>query len=107
MIFDAAGRQVWKYSGPENNPLVQEHVDWVTAIRTKTPVNTAKETALATLIAIMGRDSAYSGKAITWDELLASTARLGPAQYALGPVPIKAEAPVPGTEPGPPLTTTV
>ena len=107
MIYDAAGRQVWKYSGPENNPLVQEHVDWVTAIRSKTPVNTAKETALATLIAIMGRDSAYSGKAIAWDELLASTARLGPSQYALGPVPFKAEAPVPGTEPGPPLTTTV
>jgi myo-inositol 2-dehydrogenase / D-chiro-inositol 1-dehydrogenase len=107
VIYDASGRPVWKYDGPENNPLVQEHADWVTAIRTKTPVNTAKETALATLIAIMGRDSAYTGKAITWDDLLASDARLGPTEYALGPVALKPEAPVPGAEPGPPLSSTV
>lgn len=107
VIYDAAGNQRWKYDGPENNPLVQEHADWVTAIRTKTPVNTAKDTALATLIAIMGRDSAYSGKAITWDDLLASTTRLGPTEYALGTVPLKPEAPVPGVEPGPPLSSTV
>jgi myo-inositol 2-dehydrogenase / D-chiro-inositol 1-dehydrogenase len=107
MIYDAAGRQTWKYDGPVNNPLVQEHADWVTAIRTKTPVNTAKETALATLIAIMGRDSAYTGKAITWDDLLASTARLGPTEYALGSVSLEPKAPIPGSEPGPPLSSTV
>jgi myo-inositol 2-dehydrogenase/D-chiro-inositol 1-dehydrogenase len=106
VIQDLSGKESWKYSGPTNDPLVQEHVDWVTAIRTNKPVNTAKETALATLMAIMGRDSAYSGKAITWDDLLASTARLGPTEYALGPVPLKPEPPVPGVEQGPPLTTT-
>jgi myo-inositol 2-dehydrogenase/D-chiro-inositol 1-dehydrogenase len=107
VIHDLGGRQTWKYEGPINDPLVQEHVDWVTAIRTNKPVNTVKETALATLIAIMGRDSAYSGKAIAWDELLASSARLGPSEYALGPVALKPEPPVPGVEPGPPLTTTL
>ena len=107
LIYDLAGKQTWKYAGPVNDPLVQEHVDWVTAIRTNKPVNTAKETSLATLMAIMGRDSAYSGKAITWDELLASTVRLGPTEYALGPVALKPEAPVPGVDQGPPLTTTV
>jgi predicted dehydrogenase len=106
MIYDLAGKRIWKYEGPANDPLVQEHADWVTSIRTGKPVNTAKETAHATLMAIMGRDSAYTGKAITWDDLLASTNRLGPTEYALGPVPIKAERPVPGVNPGPPLTTT-
>ena len=86
-----------------NNGLVQEHADWVTAIRTDKPINTAKETALATLIAIMGRDSAYTGKLITWDELMASNVRLGPKDYALGPVNMKAEAPLAGVEHGPPL----
>jgi predicted dehydrogenase len=107
LIYDLDGKQTWKYDGPVNDALVQEHVDWVTAIRTDKPVNTAKETALATLIAIMGRDSAYSGKAITWDDLLASTARLGPTEYALGPVALKPEPPVPGFDQGPPLTGTV
>jgi myo-inositol 2-dehydrogenase/D-chiro-inositol 1-dehydrogenase len=105
IIYDASGKQKWKYDGPENDALVQEHVDWVTAIRKDKPINTIKDTALSTLMAIMGRDSAYTGKAITWDELMASTARLGPTEYALGPVPIKAEPPVPGVDPRPPLTT--
>jgi predicted dehydrogenase len=102
-IHDLSGKRVWKYDGPSNDALVQEHVDWVTAIRTGKPMNTAKETALATLMAIMGRDSAYTGKAITWEELLASTVRLGPAQYAMGPVEIKPAVPIPGAAPGPPI----
>jgi myo-inositol 2-dehydrogenase/D-chiro-inositol 1-dehydrogenase len=106
VITDLSGKTVWKYSGPENVSLVQEHVDWVTAIRSGKPVNTAKETALSTLMAIMGRDSAYTGKAITWTDLMASTSRLGPTEYALGPVALKAVAPVPGVDQGPPMNTT-
>ena len=105
-IVDLAGKPVWKFSGPANDSLVQEHVDFVTAIRMEKPINTAKETALSTLMAIMGRDSAYSGAAITWADLLASTSRLGPTQYALGPVGMKAVAPVPGVDQGAPMTTT-
>lgn len=103
VIHDLAGREVWRYDGPLNNGLVQEHVDWITAIRGERPVNTARETALSTLIAIQGRDSAYTGKAVSWDDLMASTSRLGPAEYSFGPVPIKAAAPVPGVDQGPPL----
>jgi myo-inositol 2-dehydrogenase / D-chiro-inositol 1-dehydrogenase len=106
MIYDLAGKQVWRYDGPTNNGLVQEHVDWVTAIRTGKPINTVKETALSTLMAIMGRDSAYTGKAISWTELLASRARLGPTEYTWGPVPIEPTAPVAGVDNGPPLNAT-
>jgi len=107
MIYDLSGKQTWKYDGPVNDALVQEHIDWVTSIRKEKPINTAKETALATLMAIMGRDSAYSGKAITWDDLMASTARLGPTEYSLGTVALKAEPPVAGVDPGPPLSSTL
>ena len=103
VIYDLSGKPVWTYDGPTNISVVQEHVDWVTAIRTGKPVNTAKETSISTLIAIMGRDSAYTGKGITWTDLLASTNRLGPSQYALGPVPMPAVAPVAGIDHGPPL----
>jgi hypothetical protein len=104
VITDRKGNVLWKYDGPANDPLVQEHADWVTAIRTGKPINTAKETSIATLIAIMGRDSSYTGKAIAWDELLASTDRLGPTEYAMGPVSMKPVAPVPGVDPGPPIS---
>jgi myo-inositol 2-dehydrogenase / D-chiro-inositol 1-dehydrogenase len=103
VIYDLSGKPVWKYEGPQNDSVVQEHVDWVTAIRAEKPVNTAKETVLSTLIAIMGRDSAYSGKAISWQDLLASSTRLGPTEYALGPLNMKAERPVAGVDHGPPL----
>jgi myo-inositol 2-dehydrogenase / D-chiro-inositol 1-dehydrogenase len=106
VIYDVAGKQIWKYDGPEGNSLVQEHADWITGIRTGKPVNTAKETALSTLMAIMGRDSAYTGKAITWQDLLASTNRLGPTTYALGPVSLKPIAPLAGVDNGPPLNAT-
>jgi predicted dehydrogenase len=102
VIQDSSGREIWKYDGPMNDALVQEHVDWVTAIRTEKPINTAQETTTSTLIAIMGRDSAYTGQAIQWDALQASATRLGPTQYAMGPVAIKPAAPIPGIEPGPP-----
>jgi predicted dehydrogenase len=106
MIYDVAGKQVWKYEGPTNNGLVQEHVDWVTAIRTAKPVNTAKETAISTLMAIMGRDSAYTGKAVAWSDLMASTARLGPTDYTWGPVSIEPKPPLAGIDQGPPLNAT-
>ena len=95
-IFDRAGKVVWNYEGARNNPIVQEHVDLVTAIRTNKPVNTAEETAISTLVAIMGRDSAYSGKEVTWGDLMQSAVRFGPTEYAMGPVDIKAVIPVPG-----------
>jgi myo-inositol 2-dehydrogenase/D-chiro-inositol 1-dehydrogenase len=100
-IFDRDGKLVWKFTGESNDALVQEHADLVTAIRSGTPVNTAKDTAVSTLIAIMGRESAYTGKAVTYDELLASNQRLGPETYALGPVSLPAEPPRPGEDSAP------
>lgn len=96
-ILDHAGKLIWQYEGQKNNAIVQEHVDLVTAIRTGKPVNTAEETAVSTLVAIMGRDTAYTGKEVTWKELTESNARLGPTEYAMGPLNIKAVIPVPGS----------
>jgi myo-inositol 2-dehydrogenase/D-chiro-inositol 1-dehydrogenase len=102
IITDLSGKEVWRYDGPEVDPIVQEHADLINSIRTDKPINTAEQTAISTLIAIMGRDSAYTGKALTWEEAMNSTERLGPSTYALGPVTaLKPIAPVPGrdTEP--------
>lgn len=100
-IFDRDGNVVWRFTGEGNDALVQEHADLVTAIRTGKPINTAKDTAISTLVAIMGRESAYTGKAVSYDELLASDQRLGPETYALGSVNLSAEAPRPGQDSSP------
>jgi predicted dehydrogenase len=102
-IYDLTGKVVWKYqeAGQDPgktkfNPYDQEHVDLVTAIRTNKPINEAEHVAHSTLTAIMGRTAAYTGKEVKWDEMMDSTERLGPTEYTMGPVPIKAEVPVPG-----------
>ena len=103
-IFDLNGNEIWKYPKPEDenyntkwdvtNPFVQEHINLVTGIRTGVPVNDAEAQINSTLITIMGRISAYTGKDVTWEEMLNSDLYLGPKTYEFGPVPgIKEEIP--------------
>jgi predicted dehydrogenase len=102
-IYDLTGKVVWQYQErgqdpgrTKFSPYELEHVDFVTSIRTNEPINEAEHFAHATLAAIMGRTAAYTGKEVKWDEMMDSDERLGPTEYAMGPVPIKAEVPVPG-----------
>jgi hypothetical protein len=46
----------------------------------------------------MGRISAYSGREVTWDEMMNSDFTLGPKTYRMGKVDMKAIVPVPGKE---------
>ncbi|MFI5457352.1 MAG: Gfo/Idh/MocA family protein [Isosphaerales bacterium] len=56
----------------EVNPYVQEHIDLLDSIASHKPVNELKQVARSTLTAIMGRMSAYTGKAVTWEKALES-----------------------------------
>ncbi|MDR1603028.1 MAG: gfo/Idh/MocA family oxidoreductase, partial [Tannerella sp.] len=61
--------------------------------------------AYSTLVAILGRESAYTGKPVTWQEIMSSNLRYGPTTYALGALPDyhEGQAPVPGKDPAAPL----
>jgi hypothetical protein len=62
-------------------------------------VNEAERTAIATMTAIMGRISAYTGREVTWDEMMESSLKLGPDEVTLGPSDlVPAVIPVPGTD---------
>ncbi len=78
------------------DPYVQEHIDLVTAIRTGKPINEAENTAISTMDAIMGRISAYTGKEVTYEELMNSDLKLGPKVFAFGPVDVDKSVPLPG-----------
>jgi hypothetical protein len=71
------------------------HLVW--AIRTGNYVNEAETTAVSTLTAIMGRTAAYTGRLVTWDDILKSDMDLGPARIEFGPVDMEFPVPVPGT----------
>ena len=89
------GGESWRFRGPDVNPYQQEHQDLIASIRAGKPLNEAQQTAEATLMAIMGRESAYSGQIVEWDQMLNSKKRLGPEKYELGPLPFP-EVAIPG-----------
>jgi myo-inositol 2-dehydrogenase / D-chiro-inositol 1-dehydrogenase len=98
-IVDAAGNQLFQAEGSETSPYVQEHINLVTCIRQNIPFNEAEATAESNLVAIMGRASAYTGKEVTYDEMMNSDMKLGPTTYIMGDIGYieNAEVPVPGT----------
>jgi myo-inositol 2-dehydrogenase / D-chiro-inositol 1-dehydrogenase len=80
-----------------NSPMVQEHVDLVNSIRRNEPLNEASNVASSTLTAIMGRVSAYTGREVTWDEMMNSDLHYQPKVYDFGAVTgVPKEVPVPG-----------
>lgn len=105
-IYDLNGEMIWSYEPQGTNeegkavlkvgPYVQEHIDLVAAIRNGQYINEAENTAISTMVAIMGRISAYTGKETTWDEMMNSDLKLGPKVFEFGPVDIPKEIPVPG-----------
>lgn len=111
-IYNFKDELIWEYPYPEdddpenewyvNNPLVQEHVELVTAIRTGNYINDSDEQVKSTRITIMGRMAAYTGRDITWDEVMTSDLRLGPDKLEFGPVTgIPEVPPIVGTAPTP------
>ena len=95
-LYDLKGNMIWEYPHPvENdtqsewhitNPYVQEHINLVTAIRTGNTINDGEDQANSTLVAIMGRMAAYTGKDVTREEIMNSDLYLGPKTYDMGKV---------------------
>ncbi len=86
------GEQPWKLDASITtdlaNAYVQEHTDLITSIRAGKPLNELKQVAEVSLAAIMGRMAAYTGKAVTWEEMLRSQESLMPDKLAWGPMPV-------------------
>jgi predicted dehydrogenase len=82
------GATAWKYDGEEANPYQQEHADLIASIRAGQPLNEGRRIAESVLTAIMAREAAYTGQALTWDEVLNSNLKLVPDQVAFGEMPI-------------------
>ena len=93
--YTITGAKAWKYGEKDNRPYVQEHADFIASIRKGSPYNELKTVAESTLTAIMGRMSAYTGKAVTWEQALNSRETLMPANLTFGPLPTP-PVPTPG-----------
>jgi predicted dehydrogenase len=103
-IKDLAGNVIWKTDvekekadHKQTDPYTLEHVDFINHIRANQPLNQAVETAISCLTAVMGRESAYTGNEVTYDEVFNSAVSLMPEKLELGAYDLKAyTVPVPG-----------
>lgn len=93
VIKDLQGNVLWKFDldkekaeFKQTNPYVLEHVNLVNHIRDNKPINQAEETAVSCLTAIMGRESAYTGAAVKWDEVSNSSLTYLPEKLEIGSV---------------------
>jgi hypothetical protein len=60
------GANPYTFSGQDSYPYEQEHTDLIKSIRDGKPLNEGRTVAEATLAAIMGRMSAYTGMPVSW-----------------------------------------
>ena len=91
------GANEWKRKASPVNMYDAEHVVLFNAIRNNKPINNGDYMTKSTLASIMARESAYTGKAVTWEQQMASTVRLGPKEFKWGEYPTPAVV-VPGTK---------
>ena len=94
--FIIEGAKPFKYDGPSPSPVIKQHADQIAAIRQGKHLNEGKRIAESTLTCIMGRMSAYTGRALSWDwAMKASKLDLSPPKYEFGDLPMRPVA-VPG-----------
>ena len=97
------GETEWKYDGPKSNMYDAEHKVLFDAIRSGEPVNNGSYMVNSTMVAVLGQMVCYTGKQMTWDEVMSSTWHAGPetCNWHMDP-PVKPEAdgtypvPIPG-----------
>jgi len=86
VIKDLKGNVLWKFDRKkeketftQRDPYTLEHVNWINHIRSGKPIEQASETAVSNMAAIMGRESAYTGKLIKWADMTLADQNLIPA----------------------------
>ena len=103
-IKDLEGNVIWKYDEEkakqefqQHDPYTLEHVDWVNHIRKGTAHEEATDNATSCMAGIMGREAAYTGQTVTWDEMTQSPQDFMPEKLELGPLDLASmTVPVPG-----------
>ena len=90
------GQKPFRYDGLSPDPCLRQHADQIAAIRAGKRLNEGKRIAESSLTSIMGRMSAYTGRALSWNWVMnASKLDLSPQRYEFGDLPMRPVA-VPG-----------
>jgi predicted dehydrogenase len=92
-IEDTRGRKVYTYDDPIHSGEVNQFTNLIQSIREGKPINECRRIAEATMTLILGRMSAYTGRALNWDwAMKASKLDLSPQKLEFGPFPVESPA---------------
>jgi myo-inositol 2-dehydrogenase / D-chiro-inositol 1-dehydrogenase len=95
-IEDTRGKKIFTYNDPIHSGEVNQFENLIRSIRDGKPINECRRIAESTMTLILGRMSAYTGRAIKWDWAMnASKLDLSRQKYELGELPVDPVA-VPG-----------
>jgi len=97
-IDNIKGQRIYKYDGEIHSGEVAQYANLIKSIREGKPLNECKRLAESTMTVIMGRMSAYTGRALKWDWAIKSELDLSPEKYELGDLPVQPVA-IPGKTP--------
>jgi predicted dehydrogenase len=83
------GENRWIYRERRLDSRQQEQVDLVEGIRSGNLPNDSRRIAESTLTAIMGREAAYSGQVVEWEQIMSAKQDLVPKKFEFGPLPMR------------------
>jgi predicted dehydrogenase len=66
-IFDHNGKKIWEKNGKIKDAYREEHRALIQSIRDGQPIVELQQTADSSMVAVLGRVAAYTGKKVTWD----------------------------------------
>lgn len=91
-----AGPRAWRYDGPVRDMYQAEHDEMFAALHAGERIDNSDYMCKSTLMALLGRMAAYTGKRITWEQALASEEELMPATLHWDEAPPRHEVAIPG-----------
>jgi predicted dehydrogenase len=98
VILDRKGKVLYEAPTPKVQALIAEHKFLINAIKSGKHVNRLRPLVNSTLVAIAGRESAYSGKKFKYEAFLAKSKGTLYCEEKFGKLPIRS-VPVPGKTP--------
>jgi predicted dehydrogenase len=88
-IDNTKGKRIFNYDDHIHSGEVAQYANLIKSIRRGNPINECKRLAESTMTVIMGRMSAYTGRAMKWDWAIKSKLDLSPKKYELGDLPVR------------------
>jgi myo-inositol 2-dehydrogenase/D-chiro-inositol 1-dehydrogenase len=90
------GKNEWKYAGKQRDMYQAEHDEMFAALRAGKRLDNGDYMCKSTMMALLGRMAAYTGRRVTWDEAWQSKEVLMPEQLQWDDAPPRHEVAIPG-----------